>query len=324
MSRADRAPAIRAAGAVLWRNREAGTDSAIEVAVVHRPRYDDWSLPKGKLDPGETVPVAAVRELREETGFEAVLGRYLLQVDYEVDHRGVRSDKIVDFFSARAVFGGFAANDEVDDLRWLPVREAEAMLTYHADVAVLREFCALPAQLTTVLLIRHAKAGKREEWTGDDDLRPLSDAGQRQAEAVRTMVRAFHPDRVLAAPRLRCVQTVQGVAEDLGTEVRHESLLAEEGYWRDPVLGTARLLAIVGDGGTPLISSQGGVIPAVVTALAERDGVALASGKSGTVSAKKGSLWLLSFRPPTEADGPRLVAATYFPSPLPAPATARS
>ncbi|SFB12235.1 8-oxo-dGTP diphosphatase [Amycolatopsis marina] len=324
MSPAEATPAVRAAGAVLWRTGKKEAGGTVEVAVAHRPRYGDWSLPKGKLDPGETPPVAAVRELREETGFDAVLGRYLRQVGYEVEQRGSRVYKVVDFFSARAVSGEFEANDEVDDLRWLPVREAESLLTYPADVAVLREFRALPAQLTTVLLVRHAKAGKREEWTGDDDLRPLSDAGLRQAEAVRTMVRAFGPDRVLAAPRLRCVQTVQGVAEDLSTEVRHEALLAEEGYWRDPVLGVARLLAIVSDGGTPLISSQGGVIPDVVTMLAERDGVALPWGKSGTVSAKKGSLWLLSFRPATEEEGPRLVAASYFPSPLPAPAAARS
>lgn len=321
MSPAEQAPGIRAAGAVLWRT---GANRNVEIAVVHRPRYGDWSLPKGKLDPGETAPVAAVRELREETGFEAVLGRYLRHVEYDVVDRGLRSHKSVDFFSARAISGRFEAGDEVDDLRWLPLPEAEAQLTYEADVAVLRDFSALPAELTTVLLVRHAKAGKREEWTGDDDLRPLSDAGARQAEAVRTMVRAFGPDRVLAAPRLRCVQTVQGVAEDLGTEVRHEALLAEEDYWRDPVLGTARLLAIAGDGGTPLICSQGAVIPDVVTTLAARDGVDLPAPKGAAVAAKKGSLWLLSFLPSTEQDGSRLVAANYFPSPLPAPVTTRS
>jgi 8-oxo-dGTP pyrophosphatase MutT (NUDIX family)/phosphohistidine phosphatase SixA len=321
MSSTEQAPAIRAAGAVLWRS---GANGNAEIGVVHRPRYDDWSLPKGKLDPGETAPVAAVRELREETGFEVVLGRYLQQVEYDVVHHGLRSHKVVDFFSARATSGRFEANDEVDDLRWLPAQEAEALLTYQADVAVLREFSAFPAELATVLLVRHAKAGKREEWIGDDDLRPLSDAGARQAEAVRNMVRAFGPDRVLAAPRLRCVQTVQGVAEDLGTEVRHEALLAEEGYWRDPVLGTARLLAIAGDGGTPLVCSQGGVIPDVVTTLATRDGVALPVSKTGVVAAKKGSLWLMSFLPSTAKEGPRLVAASYFPSPLPAPASARS
>ncbi|WP_245900581.1 NUDIX hydrolase [Prauserella shujinwangii] len=316
---AEQRVAVRAAGAVLWRP---GDGSDVEVAVVHRPRYGDWSLPKGKLDPGETAPVAAVRELREETGYDSVLGRFLQRIEYDVSGRRGRVRKAVDFFSAEACAGRFEPNEEVDELRWLPPSEAETVLSYSGDVAVLREFCAVPARLTTLLLVRHAKAGKREEWTGDDDLRPLSEAGFRQADALRLLVRAFRPDRVLSAPRLRCVQTVQGVAEDLGVEVGHEPLLSEEGYWADPVLGTARLLAIVADGGTPVVCSQGGVIPDVVGTLADRDGVELSAVKHGTVASKKGSLWLLSFADPADGTGPRLVDADYFASPLPSPVPA--
>ncbi|WP_199430404.1 NUDIX hydrolase [Qaidamihabitans albus] len=319
MSGATRQPGIRAAGAVLWRRSESGS---IEIALVHRPRYDDWSLPKGKLDPGETSPVAAVRELVEETGYAAVLGRFLKRVEYDVSGPRGRVLKAVDYFSAEAGEGRFEPNEEVGELRWLSPSAAEPLLTYPADAGVLREFCSLPTDLTTLLLVRHAKAGKREEWTGDDDLRPLSDAGLRQAEALRVLMRAFRPDRVLSAPRLRCVQTVQGVAEDAGGGVVHEELLSEEGYWADPVLGIARLLAIVADGGRPLVCSQGGVIPDVVTTLAERDGVELTAIKNGTVASKKGSLWLLSFTPARHGEGPKLVAASYFPSPLPAPAPA--
>ncbi|WP_246258210.1 NUDIX hydrolase [Amycolatopsis anabasis] len=317
-------PEILAGGAALWRQGEGG----LEVAVVHRPRYDDWSLPKGKVDRGETIQAAAVREVREETGFSCVLGRHLRVVRYPVPARrgGGTVGKAVHYFSARATGGEFTPNDEVDALRWLSPAEAEALLTHPADVDVLRTFCALPAELTTILLVRHAKAGKREDWNSDDDLRPLAEAGFRQAEALRRLTRLFGPDRVLAAPRLRCVQTVQGVAEDLGGEVRHEPLLAEEGYWADPVLGLARLLAIVTDGGTPLICSQGAVIPDIVAQLADRDGVELpgAATKNGKVACKKGSLWLLSFRPATDRDGPRLVDADYFATALPAPEPARS
>lgn len=306
---------VRAAGAVLWRR----DGERIEVALVHRPTYDDWSLPKGKLDQGETIAQAAVREIQEETGFEAVLGRYLARTEYAVS--GI--PKTVDYFSAHVASGTFAPNDEVDELRWLDAEAAEKLLTRPGDVRVLREFSALPTGLTTMILVRHAKAGKRDEWNGDDDLRPLSDAGLRQAEALRSLLRHYAPDRVLSAPRLRCVQTVNGVAEDLGTEVRHEPLLAEEGYWPDPVLGVARLLAIAGDGGTPVVSSQGGVIPDVVSALADRDGVDLSAAHGGVVPSKKGSFWVLSFRAPTEEDGPVLVAADYFASALPTPAPAR-
>ncbi len=311
---------VRAAGAALWR-REGKT---IEVALVHRPRYDDWSLPKGKLDPDETIAAAAVREVREETGYEAVLGRYLAKTSYVVPSGNGTVPKSVDYFAAEAVSGNFEVNDEVDELRWLKPTEAEKLLTRPEDVRVLRSFCELPPDLTKLLLVRHAKAGKRDEWNGDDDLRPLSEAGRRQADALRVMLSLFGPDRVLSAPRLRCVQTVRGVAEALGAEVRHEPLLSEDGYWPDPVLGLARLLAIVSDGGTPVLCSQGGVIPDLVSTLADRDGVDLAASRGGVVPSKKGSFWVLSFRPPTRDSGPLLAAADYYPSALPAPLPTRS
>ncbi|PXY28314.1 NUDIX hydrolase [Prauserella muralis] len=302
---------------MLWRH---GAGAETEIAVVHRPRYDDWSLPKGKLDPGETTPVAAVRELAEETGFAAVLGRFLTRVEYTVGG----GDKTVDYFSARAGEGGFVPNEEVDELRWLSPGDAATLLSYDTDRGVLHAFLELPADLTTVLLVRHAKAGSRENWTGDDDLRPLSAAGQRQADGLRPLARAFGADRVFSAPRLRCVQTVRGVADDLGIDVAHEALLSEEGYTDDPAGAVARLLAIAGGGGTPLVCSQGGVIPGLVRALAERDGVRLPATKAdGGVASKKGSLWLLSFATSAtggNGNGPRLVAAHYLPSPLPSPA----
>lgn len=312
---------VRAAGAVLWRRAGDG----FEVALVHRPRYDDWSLPKGKVDSGETLAATAVREVWEETGYRVVLGRHVAQSAYDVPARsgGGVLKKTVDYFSGEAVSGTFLANAEVDELRWLDPVDAERLLTRDTDVRVLREFCALPVSLITVLLVRHAKAGKRDDWTGDDDLRPLSDAGQRQAEALRALLPCFGPDRVFSAPRLRCVQTVRGVAEDLGVDVRHENLLSEEGYWPDPVLGIARLLAIAGGGGTPLIASQGGVIPDLISALADRDGTELAAARGGVVPSKKGSLWVLSFLPPAGDVGPRLATADYYPTPLPAPAPSR-
>ena len=312
---------VRAAGAALWRR----DGKAVEVALVHRPRYDDWSLPKGKLDPDETLAAAAVREVREETGYDAVLGRYLARTAYPVPSRNGSGTvpKTVDYFGAEAVSGEFEVNDEVDELRWLRPTEAEKLLTRPEDVRVLRAFCELPPDLTKLLLVRHAKAGKRSEWNGDDDLRPLSEAGRRQADALRAKLRLFAPDRVLSAPRLRCVQTVRGVAEDLGLEVRQEPLLSEDGYWPDPVLGLARLLAIAGDGGTPVVCSQGGVIPDLVSTLADRDGVDLPAARGAVMPSKKGSFWVLSFRPPSRDTGPVLAAADYYPGALPAPIPSR-
>ncbi|MFT7840008.1 NUDIX hydrolase [Saccharothrix sp. BKS2] len=301
---------IRAAGAVLWREGAA--------AVVHRPRYDDWSLPKGKLDPGETVPAAAVREVREETGFRAVLGRHLNRVSYQVS----AGPKTVDYFSARAGSGAFSPNDEVDELRWVPFAEAARLVSHDTDRAVLETFLSAPVDLAHVLLVRHAKAGKRDNWPGDDDLRPLSSAGWRQAAGLRSMLPLWGPARVHSAPRVRCVDTVRGVADDLGAAVLLEPRLSEEGYWPDREAALVRFLEIVDGAGTPVVSSQGGVIPDIVSTLADLGGLPL-----DDVPCKKGSAWLLAFRRPapgwstsdSSTGWPRLVSAHYFPTALPTP-----
>jgi 8-oxo-dGTP pyrophosphatase MutT (NUDIX family)/phosphohistidine phosphatase SixA len=305
---------VRAAGAVLWR----GSGADVEVAVVHRPRYDDWSLPKGKLDRGETVPAAAEREVLEETGFRAVLGRHLTTVNYPVEE----SVKTVDYFSARAASGEFVPNDEVDDLRWLPAAEAAKQVSYPHDRAVLDEFVRLPADLITTLLVRHAKAGKRENWDGDDELRPLSPAGRRQVEALRKVLPLWDPRRVHSAPPLRCVESVRPLAEDIGVPVILEPRLSEKGYEPDPDAALVRFLEIVSGEGTAVVCSQGGVIPGLLSSLAALSGLPL-----DDVPSKKGSVWVLSFTRPAgkwstsepPASWPRLVDADYVGSSLPRP-----
>jgi 8-oxo-dGTP pyrophosphatase MutT (NUDIX family) len=129
---ADR-PLVRAAGGVVWRRR--GGD--LEVIVVHRPKYDDWTFPKGKLDPGETEKEAAVREVVEETGFECELGRRLHSTSY-VDAKG--RPKRVDYWAMSVTAGRFRPNDEVDELRWVPIAKVERLLSYDHDLDVLRSF----------------------------------------------------------------------------------------------------------------------------------------------------------------------------------------
>ncbi len=113
---------IEAAGGVIVRDGK--------VAVVHRDRYDDWSLPKGKLDEGESFEEAALREVREETGLECELGRELDPVSY-VDQKG--RPKLVRYWLMEVTDGEFEANDEVDEIRWLPPAEAAGLLTYPHD-----------------------------------------------------------------------------------------------------------------------------------------------------------------------------------------------
>ena len=119
---------VRAAGGVVTRE---SADGSVEVLVVHRPRYDDWSLPKGKLDPGESFEDAAVREVEEETAVRPRLGQELATIRY-TDRHG--RPKVVRYWQMTvATTGAFTPNDEVDEIRWVPVGEAAGLLTYDAD-----------------------------------------------------------------------------------------------------------------------------------------------------------------------------------------------
>lgn len=295
---------IFAAGAVLWRPAPTAAGD-VEVAVVHRPRYDDWSFPKGKLDPGETAVVAAVREVEEETGFRAVLGRNLGKVTYPIP--GHRKLKRVEYWAARCGTGEFVPNDEVDLLRWIRPDEAFSHLSYPMDRSVLRRFLAAPAATRTVLVVRHAKAGSRKKHRGDDRERPLDAAGRIQATALVPQLRAFGADSVVAADRTRCVQTVEPLAAALGVPVCVEPTLTEEEYAADPQLTRKRALDIAVRDGVPVICSQGKVIPDLLRWWAERDGIRLPAARN-----RKASTWVLSLH------HDRLVAADHIDSPLPA------
>lgn len=286
---------ILAGGAVVWRSR----GGEVEVPLVYRPRYGDWSLPKGKLEPGESTRVAAWREVCEETGAHVALGRFLTTTRYPVGP----DRKVVDYFAARYVSGSFTQNDEVDELRWLPVPAARALLTHDHDRAVLDEFTALPAELTTLLLVRHAKAGSRSDWSGTDESRPLSHNGRRQLAPILPLARVYGADRVYSAPLARCVQTVQAVATDLDASVAEEELLSEKTY--DGTATVRRVLEIVAGGGVPVLCSQGGVIPDLVSRLATLS--ELSPGRR--LTAKKGSVWALFF------SETHLVAADYLERP---------
>jgi 8-oxo-dGTP pyrophosphatase MutT (NUDIX family)/broad specificity phosphatase PhoE len=298
---------VRAAGTVSWRPR---SENAVEIAVVHRPKLADWSLPKGKLEPHETPAAAAVRETWEETGARPVLGRPLGEVSYHVD-RPAPGRKVVCFFAGRAGESSFLPDHEVDQVRWLPPTEAAGLLSYDSDRMVLARFTAAPAATRTVLLVRHAKAGHRSGWSGPDAQRPLTPAGRQQADALRALLPLFGPTRVHAVNRTRCVETMRGLADDLGVPVILEPRLGEEWFRRDPDSAAERLLAIAVQEHVPVICSQGGAIPGLIRRIAQRSGLSI-----DDVPCKKGSIWVLSFDP---AEPGYLLAADYVPTALPLP-----
>ncbi|BBY35994.1 8-oxo-dGTP diphosphatase [Mycobacterium mantenii] len=289
---------VYAAGAVLWRPGHGDADNGdVEIAVIHRPRYDDWSLPKGKVDPGETAPVAAVREVYEETGQRAILGRRLDLVSYPID-QGVKK---VYYWAARATGGDFVPGSEVDRLLWLPIAEAMQKLDYTQDRKVLRHFNKKPADTHSLLVVRHGTAGRKSRFSGDDAKRPLDKRGRAQAEALVPQLLAFGASQVYAADRVRCHQTVEPLAEDLGVAVHNEPTLTEEAYAKNAKRGRHRMLDIAEQDGTPVVCTQGKVIPDLIAWWCERDDVRPDKSRN-----HKGSTWVLSL-----FDG-RLVAADHI------------
>ncbi len=216
---------VHAAGCVVWRPGLSGP----EVALIHRPRYDDWSFPKGKLDSGESYLVAAVREVFEETGFHVLLGRRLPTQVYDVSFGGPHRMKRVKYWAAQAAADiDFEPNEEVDRLDWLPVPHALARLTRQTDVALLESFAAQPVDTVPVVLLRHATAVSRKQWPDEDRDRPLTIEGRADAQNLVTMIGAYGDTSLVASPMKRCVDTLKPTAKHTGTGLVREPALAED------------------------------------------------------------------------------------------------
>ncbi|MFE9690408.1 NUDIX domain-containing protein [Micromonospora sp. NPDC005806] len=274
---------IRAAGGVVWRPSAVG----VEVCLVHRPRYGDWSLPKGKLDEGEHPLRAAVREVAEETDVRAVPQVRLPTVRYRSEGRS----KAVDYWSMRAAAqGGFQPDTEVDEVRWVPVDAAVRLVSYPHDAEVIAAFAALPPVTGIVLLVRHAHAGKRGTWTGPDAGRPLDAEGWAQAQALAGLVALVRPARLLSASARRCVQTLDPAAALLDLPIEVAGELDEPKPGQQPeecaMAGAARLTELAVAGEPVAVCSQGKVIPGMLERLA---------GRADDFTTPKGGGWLLAF-----------------------------
>ena len=318
MADKDKPPKIPAAGAVLWRHGGQGP----EVALVHRPRYDDWSFPKGKSQPGEHVLITAVREVTEETGIAIILGRRLRTVRYLSDGR----PKQVDYWAARPAAhaagepdepGGpadpvpFVPNEEVDQLAWLPLTEAGDRLTYAHDTEVLSEFAAAPAATTAVIMVRHASARNKKAWQNaghpDDLTRPLTPLGQAQAKLLSQILSCFGPARVISSTAERCLATVEPYAKLTGGVVEPTPAFApppgspESG--EPPLDATAparELMTGLITTGEPVVTcAHRETLPAMMRAACEVLGAPVPAGPA----LHKGAFWAL------HAAGGRLISA---------------
>jgi 8-oxo-(d)GTP phosphatase len=219
---------IRSAGAVVWRR---GPDGG-SVLLVHRERYNDWTFPKGKREPGEHVLATAVREVQEETGYRVVLGRLLGQIRYT----SIGLPKVVDYWAATVAGdqdgtdGGFAPNDEVDKIEWVPLAAAPARLSYSRDAGVLAGFAAGPPVTVPLILLRHARAGRRQDWPGRDLDRPLDARGAADAERLAPLLATSGRCAVVSSAAARCVATIRPYAALTGTAIEVDpGLTAERG-----------------------------------------------------------------------------------------------
>ncbi|HEX3932324.1 MAG TPA: NUDIX hydrolase [Nocardioides sp.] len=248
---------VRAAGAVVLRKGH--------VLLVHRPAYDDWSFPKGKLDPGESSPAAALREVVEETGVRVRLGVPLTTQTYP---NGLRT-KVVEYWVGRVSgdhdVSAYAVNDEIDEVDWVEVGKAEQQLTYLRDHHTLSEALATGRKTRVLVVLRHGQARARKSWRKDDRIRPLLVRGMAQARAAAPVLEAFGVSRIVTSSSTRCLQTVAPYAELGGRPVESTDRLSEE---HATARSVQRVVAEILDGGADaVLCTHRPVLPAVYDAV---------------------------------------------------------
>ena len=285
---------IQAAGGVLWRDSPQGP---AEVALVHRPRYDDWSLPKGKLYADEHAVAAALREVREETGNRAVPGRPLGTSRYLVEGEPTQ----VRYWSMRALGGEHVPNAEVDQVAWLTPEQAIDRVHPDRDGLVLQRFLAGPRHTWAWVLVRHASAGDSSSWDGSDAQRPLDRRGRRQAEVLASLLAAYQPTGVWAADLVRCTETVRPLAERTGLDLITQPLLSERAWWDERAAVEDFAMGLLQAGRPVVLASQAGPVPDLARLVARRCG----SQADLLPSTAKGGGVVLHLT----ADGDRLVLA---------------
>ncbi len=258
-------PDVLAAGAVVLRKGSG------DVLLVHRPKYDDWSFPKGKVDRGEHATAAAVREVAEETGLPIRLGRPLADQRYPLV--GGRQ-KTVRYWVGRVRGGdddvdGYAPNAEIDAVAWVGPKKAARLLTYPHDGETLRESLAAYRTTRTLVVLRHAEARNRSHWRADDRFRPLLATGVAQAERLVPLLAAYDVTRLVTSSSTRCVTTVTPYADTAGLRVESEDRLSEEdATWG----GVGEVVAdLLGRGKRTVLCTHRPVLPAVWEALGVDD-----------------------------------------------------
>lgn len=290
---------IPAAGAVLYRLEENGE---IAIALIHRPRYDDWSFPKGKLETGESEIACAFREVLEETGVTANFGPELGRTTYDVEGM----TKVVRYWAALAsnVQYGQPNPTEVDLVVWLSPSEARQKLTRDADKLILDRFIAFGPDSVPLILLRHGKAISPSEWGGDDGDRPLDPSGQRQAKRLLTNYLPYKVQEIHSSDAMRCIETVEPLARALEINIVISEELGEYRHFSNRDSAFEYTQEVIESGNSALVCSHNPILPMVVRKL-----IGKKTFKELDAKLSPGEAWILHHR-----EG-EIIAIDWMPAP---------
>lgn len=282
--------AVYAAGAVCWRL----IDDKVHVLLVHRTIHGDVTIPKGKVDPGESLPRTAVREIEEETGMSVALG-----VPLGVSHYGMPNgrEKIVHYWAAEVTPSAilrstFVPNGEIAAIEWVSIKKARTYLSYPADVEILETFARLVDNGVTrtfaIIALRHAKAVPPRSWDGADSTRPLTERGVTQAASIVETLAAWRPKRIITSTATRCVTTVAPLGAATGIQIQRTDVISQDA-WTE---GTADVRSSIGKRvrarKTTVLCSHGPVLPEILREIALATGTTLGAYVSDAADLEPG------------------------------------
>jgi 8-oxo-dGTP diphosphatase len=291
--------AIQAAGTIVWRRNESGE---VEVAIIHRPKYDDWSFPKGKCEVGENSIACAYRETVEETGFEIRFKEFLGEISYSAEGTAKR----VKYWSAKFLRQvGTPLQGEVDQVLWKSPNETEELLSRESDREILTRFLGTELDTQVLILLRHAKAIAREDWQNEDLDRPLSAIGEQQAKRLISTLTPFGIREIHSSSAVRCYETINPLARALSLDYFFTDSLTEYVFTKNAARTFKYIDRLLENGEPTLICGHNPILPQYLAEKYSRQGFEISEA-----ALKPGDAWILHHI------GKEVISVDHLPAPL--------